>query len=223
LNSELLEEVTEIAASVAKQIHPRYAVYFEPQDLKQELLLWSLNHEHKIVEWLNPDQEVWERKAGIRQLAKSFQREADKICRAAKARKTGYEIHDEYFYSRGVLEELLTNLDEIEAQQTGMQVRVSGGGSDPAAGNNIAASVADVRKALDQLDPMDRLMVEMKYQEQLTYKQISETVDLSDSTVHRRVSGALNRMVKFLGGDNPYTGSNYRKTISNAQAQAMTE
>jgi len=223
LNSELLEEVTEIAASVAKQIHPRYAVYFEAQDLKQELLLWSLKHEHKITEWLNPDQEAWDRKAGIRQLAKSFQREADKICRSAKAKKTGYEIHDEYFYSRGVLEELLTNLDEIEAQQTGMQVRVSGGGSDPAAGNNVAASVADVRKALDQLDPMDRLMVEMKYQEQLTYKQISETVDLSDSTVHRRVSGALNRMVKFLGGDNPYTGSSYRKTISNAQAQAMTE
>lgn len=223
MNSELLEEVTEIAASVAKQIHPRYAVYFEAQDLKQELLLWSLKHEPKIAEWLNPDQEPWDRKSGIRQLAKSLQREADKICRSAKARKTGYEIHDEYFYSRGVLEELLTNLDEIEAQQTGMQVRVSGGGSDPATGNNVAASVADVRKALDQLDPMDRLMVEMKYQEQLTYKQISESMELSDSTVHRRVSGALNRMVKFLGGDNPYTGSNYRKTISNAQAQAMTE
>ena len=221
MNSELLEEVTEIAASVAKQIHPRYAVYFEAQDLKQELLLWSLKHEPKITEWLDPDQEVWDRKAGIRQLAKSMQREADKICRSAKAKKSGYETHDEYFYNRGILEELITNLDEIEAQQTGMQIRVSGGGSDPAAGNNVAASVADVRKALDALDPLDRLMVEMKYQEQLTYKQISETVELSDSTVHRRVSGALNRMVKILGGESPYNGG--RKAISNAQAQYITE
>ena len=221
MNSELLEEVTEIAASVAKQIHPRYAVYFEAQDLKQELLLWSLKHEHKIADWLDSSQEVWERKAGIRQLAKSMQREADKICRSAKAKKSGYETHDEYFYNRGILEELIANLDEIEAQQTGMQVRVSGGGSDPAAGNNVAASVADVRKALDALAPMDRLMVEMKYQEQLTYKQISETVDLSDSTVHRRVSGALNRMVRLLGGESPYNGG--RKAISNAQAQYITE
>lgn len=222
MNSELLEEVTEIAASVAKQIHPRYAVYFEAQDLRQELLLWSLKHENKITDWLSHNQEPQDRKAGIRQLAKSLQREADKICRSAKAKRSGYEVYDEYFYTRGVLEELITNLDEIEAQQIGMQVRVSGGGSDPATGNNIAASVADVRKALSQLDPTDLLMIEMKYQEQATYKQIAEVVELSDSTVHRRVTGALNRMVKILGGESPYTNGN-RKAISNAQAQAMTE
>ena len=222
MNSELLEEVTEIAASVAKQIHPRYAVYFEAQDLRQELLLWSLKHENKITDWLSHNQEPQDRKAGIRQLAKSLQREADKICRSAKAKRSGYEVYDEYFYTRGVLEELITNLDEIEAQQIGMQVRVSGGCSDPATGNNIAASVADVRKALSQLDPTDLLMIEMKYQEQATYKQIAEVVELSDSTVHRRVTGALNRMVKILGGESPYTNGN-RKAISNAQAQAMTE
>jgi len=221
LNSELLEEVTEIATTVARQIHPRYAVYFEAHDIKQELLLWSLKREDKIEQWLSHDQEPQDRKAGIRQLAKTFQREADKICRSEKARKVGYETRDEYFYSAGLLEELIANIDALEQQQGGQNARVSGGGSDPATGNNFAASVADVRKAMEALDPADCLMLEMRYQEGLTYAQIATHLDLSDSTVHRRVNGALKRMVKFLGGDSPWVSS--RKAMSNAQAIAITE
>lgn len=221
MNSELLEEVTEIAATVAKQIHPRYAVYFDQQDLKQELLLWSLKREKKIAEWLTHDQEQQDRKAGIRQLAKTLQREADKICRTEKAKAVGYETRDEYFYSTGLLEELIANIDALEQQQGGQNARVSGGGSDPATGNNFAASVADVRKALDKLDPADRLMLEMRFQEGLTFAQIAAELEMSDSTVHRRVNSALKRMVKTLGGDNPWSGG--RKAMSNAQAIALTE
>jgi RNA polymerase sigma factor (sigma-70 family) len=221
LNSELLEEVTEIAATVARQIHPRYAVYFEAQDLKQELLLWALKREDKIEQWLSHDQELHDRKAGIRQLAKTFQREAEKICRSEKARKVGYETRDEYFYSIGLLEELIANIDALEQQQGGQNARVSSGGSDPATGNNFAASIADVRKAMEALDPADCLMLEMRYQEGLTFAQIALHLDLSDSTVHRRVNSALKRMVKVLGGDNPW--SVRHRTITNAQAIAMTE
>lgn len=221
MNSELLQEVTEIATTVAKQIHPRYAVYFDIHDIKQELLLWSLKREDKIEQWLSHDQELQDRKAGIRQLAKTFQREADKICRSEKAKKIGYETRDEFFYSTGLLEELIANLDALEQQQGGQNARVSGGGSDPATGNNFAASLADVRKALEKLDPNDRLMLEMRYQEGLTFAQIAGELELSDSTVHRRVNGALKRMVKLLGGDNPWSGG--RKAISNAQAIAQTE
>jgi len=221
LNSELLEEVTEIAASVAKQIHPRYAVYFEIHDIKQELLLWSLKRPDKIEQWLSHDQEPQDRKSGIRQLAKTFQREADKICRSEKARKIGYETRDEYFYSIGLLEELIANIDALEQQQGGQSARVSGGGSDPATGNNFAATIADVRKAMEALDPADCLMLEMRYQEGLTFAQIATQLELSDSTVHRRVNSALKRMVKVLGGDNPW--SVRHKTMSNAQAIALTE
>ena len=221
MNSELLEEVTEIAASVAKQIHPRYAVYFEIHDIKQELLLWSLKRPDKIEQWLSHDQEPQDRKSGIRQLAKTFQREADKICRSEKARKIGYETRDEYFYSIGLLEELIANIDALEQQQGGQSARVSGGGSDPATGNNFAATIADVRKAMEALDPADCLMLEMRYQEGLTFAQIATQLELSDSTVHRRVNSALKRMVKVLGGDNPW--SVRHKTMSNAQAIALTE
>jgi RNA polymerase sigma factor (sigma-70 family) len=220
VNDDTLQEVTEIAATVAKQIHPRYAVYFEPQDLRQELLLWALKRPNKIEEWLGPDVEAKDRKAGIRQLAKSMQREADKYCRHAKAKASGYETRDEYFYNQGILEELIANLDEVNNQTGGMQARVSGGGGDPATGNNFAASIVDVRRAMEQLEPQDQLMLEMRYAQDYTYSQIASILGLSDTTTHRRVEAAMKRMVKFLGGENPWIGT--RRVVSNSQARAIT-
>jgi RNA polymerase sigma factor (sigma-70 family) len=220
VNDDTLQEVTEIAATVAKQIHPRYAVYFEPQDLRQELLVWALKRPDKINEWLGPDVEVKDRKAGIRQLAKSMQREADKYCRHAKAKASGYEARDEYYYNQGILEELIANLDEANNQTGGMQARVSGGGGDPATGNNFAASIVDVRRAMEELEPQDQLMLEMRYAQDYTYSQIANILGLSDTTTHRRVEAAMKRMVKFLGGENPWVGT--RRVVSNATARAVT-
>ena len=211
MNTEHLQELTEISASVARQIHPRYAVYFDQADIKQELILWGITHSRKINEWLNPEQDQADRKAGIKQLAKTLQREADKLCRTEKAKRSGYETRDEYFYTVPVLEEIIANIDALEHQQGGQNARVSGGGSDPSTGNNFAASVADVRKALDQQDPTDRLMLEMKFQEGLTYAQIADTLSMSDSTIHRRVTSALKRMVVLLGGTNPWIYQRERK------------
>jgi hypothetical protein len=54
-------EADEIAATVARQIHNRYAVYFDSVDVKQELIIWALKKPHKIKEWLDPEQEPADR------------------------------------------------------------------------------------------------------------------------------------------------------------------
>ena len=221
MNDDVLQEVTEIAAQVARQIHSRYAVYFDAADLRQELMIWAMKRDDKILEWLSPDQDARDRKAGIRQLAKSMQREADRYCRTAKAKASGYELRDEYYYTTGIIEELIANLDEVLEPSTSPQVRVSGGGSDPATGNNFMVSVIDVRSALGKLAPVDRLILEMRYQESQTLEQIAETLAVSPTTVHRRISKALNSMVKDLGGDNPFIGT--RRVVSNSQARSMLE
>lgn len=220
-NDEWIIEANEIASTVSRQIHKRYAVYFDASDVTQELLMWAMKRPHKIQEWLNPDQEPADRKSGIRQLAKAMQREADKYCRSRKARAIGYETRDEYFYSTGVLEELIAHMDEVDEQQASTQVRVSGGGSDPATGGNFLVSIIDVRSAMEKLEPNDQLMLEMRYQENLTLGQIAEIVGLSDTTVHRRIQAALKRMVKELGGENPWVTP--RRVVSNSQAKAMLE
>jgi RNA polymerase sigma factor (sigma-70 family) len=220
-NDKWLEEASEIATTVARSIHKRYAVYFEAHDVKQELIIWAMRKEHKVKEWLNPDQDPKDLKGGIRQLAKAMQREADKYCRTTKAKAVGYETRDEYFYNIGMIEELITQLDELDQQQGLSQAKVSGGGGDPATGNNVAAAVADVRFAMSKLDPQDQLMLEMRYQEGMTFSQISSALELSDTTVHRRVNSALKRMSTELGGENPWIAT--RRVVSNSQAQAMLE
>jgi len=220
-NDQWLEEANEIASQVAGQIHKRYTVYFDAVDVKQELLIWAMNRPHKIQEWLSHEQDIADRKAGIKQLAKAMQREADKYCRSRKAKSVGYETRDEFYYTQGMIEDIITHFEDLDQQQGLTQGRVSGGGGDPATGNNVAASIADVRKAMSKLEPQDVLMLEMRFQEQQTYAQIAHELGLSDSTVHRRITGALKRMVNELGGENPWIQR--RRVVSNSQAQAMLE
>lgn len=225
MNDDWLVEANEIAATVARQVHRKYHVYFDQADVQQELVVWCLNHERKVKEWLNPDLEPAERKIGIKQLAKSMNREADKYCRDRKAKSCGYETRDEAFYTMGMLEELISHLDELEfmSQQSTGNVRVSNGGSDPATGNNYMISVLDVRAALNDLEPDDQLMLSMKYQENMTLQQIADMLDVSDSTVSRRVHQALRRMVNVLGGENPWGGIGSRTVMSNQQAQSAVQ
>lgn len=220
MNDELIQEVYEIASTVAKQIHARHSVYFDAADVRQELVMWAVNRPHKIAEWISPDLEAADRKAGIRQMAKAMQREADKYCRSRKAKAAGYEVRDEYFYTTGVIEELITNLNNIEHRESGQQ-RVSGGGGDPATAGNFLVSVIDVRAAMEKLEPQDQLMLEMRYQEGQTYAQIGLALELSDTTVHRRVNAALRRMVQHLGGDSPWGHHSGRRVVSNSEARAI--
>lgn len=225
MNNDWLIEASEIATTVARQVHRKYQVYFDQADVQQELVVWCLNHERKVKEWLNPDQETPERKIGIKQLAKSLNREADKYCRDRKARSSGYETRDEAFYTMGMLEELITHMDELTdmSQSVSGNVRVSSGGSDPSTGNNYLVSIIDVRKAMEDLDPIDHMMLTMKFQENMTLAQIADVVDLSDSTISRRIHSALRRMVKVLGGDNPWGGAGSKSVVSNEQARTAVQ
>lgn len=215
----------EISATVARQVHRKYAVYFDSSDLQQELIEWCLKHERKVKEWLNPQLDTLERKGNIKQLAKSLNREADKYCRSRKAKVSGYETRDEVFYTTAMLEELITHMDELEhvSNSASGNVRVSNGGSDPATSNNYLASIMDVRNALEKLDPTDQILIEMKYQENLTLGQIAAIIELSDTTVSRRIHNALRKMSQSLGGENPWGGTGSKRVMSNSQAQSLLE
>ena len=214
MNDDWLIEANEIAGTVARQVHRKYQTYFDMSDVQQELVTWCLRREHKVREWLDPHQQPVDRKGGIKQLAKTLNREADKYCRTRKARAGGYDVRDDFFYSVGLLEELLPHIHDSSkwvGSSQGSTARVSSGGSDPAEGNNYLALMVDTKAAYEKLDPTDQLLVTMKYHENLTLGQIAGLVELSDSTISRRIQKALRRMVRELGGDNPWTGDMYRR------------
>jgi RNA polymerase sigma factor (sigma-70 family) len=199
-----LQESREIAVTVARKVHRRYHTYFDVQDVTQELMVWVLKRQDKIKEWLDHPLESDEYKMGVRKLGKTLTRNADKYCRRLKAQKLGYEVRDEQYYSPISLSELLPFVwsDVVETRDAS-KPKVSGGGN-PAEGGNYVIQLFDIRRALKKLDPQDKLVLQMKFFEQLNYQEIAETFGVSDSTAHRKVDGALRRLNNHLGGQTPF-------------------
>lgn len=199
-----LEQSKDVATTVAHSIHKKYHTYFDVEDLRQDLMLWVLRRELKVKEWLVVDNEE-EYKKGIRMLARALRRQADKYCRSKKAQALGYRLEDEAYYSPITLSELLPFVwtDVVESKANN-QLRVSNTGN-PAEGGTYIVQLFDVRRALEKLDPNDRLVLQMKFYEQMTFADIAKTLEISDTTAHRKVDGALRRLNYKLGGQSPFS------------------
>jgi DNA-directed RNA polymerase specialized sigma24 family protein len=200
-----VEDVAEVAQTSAYIITRNYKGFAEADDVKQELLEWSLKRSDKIQEWLSPDLSKQEYRLGIKRLARTFNRMADRYCRKEKAKKLGYSVHDEVFYSTAMIEQLLEVVfaDVLITKDPDGEF-VSGGGGDPATGGSFLASLYDIKIALRELSIEVYEMIRMRYEENKTTIQIGEYFNVSDTTVSRKINTAIKQMCKELGGESPW-------------------
>jgi DNA-directed RNA polymerase specialized sigma24 family protein len=141
---------------------------------------------------------------GVKKLGKTLTRHADKYCRRLKAQKLGYELRDEQFYSEVTLSELLPFVwSDVVNTVDNSKPKVSGGGN-PAEGGNYVIQLFDIRRALARLNEMDRDVLELRYADNLSFKELSIQLAVSETTAHRKVDGALRRLTNELGGTNPW-------------------
>ena len=200
-----VQDVVEIAQTSAYVITRNYKGYAEADDVKQELLEWSLKRNDKIQEWLNEDLSKQEYRIGIKRLAKTFNRMADRYCRKEKAKKLGYSVHDEAFYSTGMIEELLPMAfsSNIITKDPATEY-VSNGGGDPATAGSFLASMYDIRIVLRELTIEVYEMMRMHYEDGLTLEQIGEYFNVDKSTISRKINTGIKQMSKELGGESPW-------------------
>jgi RNA polymerase sigma factor (sigma-70 family) len=200
-----VQDVVEIAQTSAYIITRNYKGFAEADDVKQELLEWSLKRNDKIQEWLNEDLSKQEYRIGIKRLAKTFNRMADRYCRKEKAKKLGYSIHDEAFYSTGMIEELLPMAfsSNIITKDPATEF-VSNGGGDPATAGSFLASMYDIRIALRELTIETYEMMRMHYEDGLTLEQIGEYFNVDKSTISRKINTGIKQISKELGGESPW-------------------
>ena len=201
-----VQDVVEIAQTSAYVITRNYKGFVEADDVKQELLEWSLKRNDKIQEWLSPDLSKQEYRIGIKRLAKTFNRMADRYCRKEKDKKLGYSIHDEAFYSTGMIEELLPMAfsSNIITKDPATEY-VSNGGGDPATAGSFLASMYDIRIALRELTIETYEMTRMHYEDGLTLEQIGEYFNVDKSTISRKINTGIKQISKELGGESPWT------------------
>ena len=200
-----VQDVVEVAQTSAYVITRNYKGFAEADDVKQELLEWSLKRNDKIQEWLNEDLSKQEYRVGIKRLAKTFNRMADRYCRKEKAKKLGYSIHDEAFYSTGMIEELLPLAfsSNIITKDPATEF-VSNGGGDPATAGSFLASMYDIRIALRGLTIDLYEILRMRYEDGLKLEDIASYFDVTDSTINRKISTAVKQISKELGGESPW-------------------
>jgi DNA-directed RNA polymerase specialized sigma24 family protein len=199
-----VEDVVDVATTVAYSITRNYKGYAEVDDLRQELLEWCFKRQDKIHEWLLVEDKR-EYKLGIKRLSKTLNRRADKYCRKEKAKKLGYLPVDEYFYTPGLVEQLLPFAfkGEVPTKDPSNEF-VSNGGGDPATGGGFLATMYDIRIALLKLTVTEYAMLCMRYEDSMKLEDIAEHFDVSDSTISRKINTAINKIIKHLGGESPW-------------------
>ena len=196
-------DVHDICAAVAVSVAKRYRRYVEVPDLRQELLTWAWRKRDKVGEYL--DREPGSaRRQGEAALMKALSRVAERYCRRQKADAVGYKTRDEYFYNRVLLEDLIAVESGGMASLAGQTDERVRGTQDPSEGGNTQAMLADLQKALAQLEPDTYALVMMAYGDAVPTKVLAETFDVTRQAIEQRLDRAMSKLLQLLGGESPW-------------------
>jgi DNA-directed RNA polymerase specialized sigma24 family protein len=191
-------DVYDIIDGVVASLTRKYRSFVKPDDVRQELRLQAWKKRDKFAEYLTREDEG-KRRAGEAAFMKSMHRYGDRWCRREKARISGYDPGDEYFYPPALIEQL------IAAHGQGLTSLAHQGGekrtTDPAEGGNLVVMIFDVTQALDVLDgPMRALLFEV-FADGVPVAKIANREGVSEQAVRQKIERALRKLVQELGGD----------------------
>lgn len=196
----------------------------EMDDILQNLYEWwytPANTDY-INGYINDDGEE-----GRRKLVRSLRNEAYKHCLFEKAQQEGYEPEDLQWYTADQVSDLLpVALDSSTlVYETPLVDTMGRSNVDPAEGNTRMAAVADVARALEQIDTEDRTFLAVVFSLNLDWDEIGRFFDILPDSAQKRYRRIVERVQRKLGGRRPdgwfgFVGS--RRAMSNAAAIAIT-
>jgi hypothetical protein len=201
IDTAVLESLEPMIESIAAEYGRRHRVHgADLEDFGQELRLWVIKNEAKVLEWLDP--ELWEPKAGEKMLAKSLRNEAKDYGVDIKAQAVGYERSDLHWYSKGEVKSLLPNVFNPDAWQ---EPPKSEGRSTkaPSEGGNWVTTLADVAQAIAKLDLYDQSILRAFHKDGWTNKMMADVEKVSESLMSYYHDRAVSRLVKVLGDEQP--------------------
>jgi hypothetical protein len=188
--------------SMVKQVALEYSKKYrmvERSDIEQELWLWFVSHPNKTSEWIGLE----DRKDGDKLFAKSLRNAALDYCIKEKARVSGYDPADNFYYSKSFIKTTLPAV--LSNDWTKLNNVLAGLNRTPKAlseSNDWIAYSSDIWSAYNKLGDEAKLLVYYFYGEQLTGKELKETLSSpkSEKALMVEANRAINKMVKLLGG-----------------------
>jgi len=210
MTKELHPILADLVPAVANSITRKFKGWVERDDLKQELYLWVLGRQSQYLDQLNEENKQ-KREHNVSRLAFQMRRIAEKYARREKARKAGYHPSDEAFYDTATIAQLMphilasviegTVLEQAQELINDGQPRKQ---STPAEGGNLLAILIDVKRSYLKLNEDDKVLLRMRYYDNVTLQEIAQYLECATSTADRRCTSALRRLQDLLGGETPW-------------------
>lgn len=190
-------------AVVAYRLARKHRPWAESEDVRQDLWVWLLSKRKRMAPVLEAEtEEDYIRE--LKYLERNLYKAGDIMCRKDKAKRSGYRASDEYFYSSSLIIALLQahcNQDTMLVEHSSERVRRTRTLSE---GMEIEAMLADLRAALDTLDPDQVALVIRLHGEGIPSKVIADEREITRQAVEARASRVIDRLIDELGGESPH-------------------
>ena len=201
------DEVNEINISIAWGLSKRYHRFVELADLRQAMNEYAWKRRDKVAQYLIREDPI-EIKQGYKAFSTFMRRAGERYARKETARTLGYELGDEYFYRLDLIENLIkvAGTDESYLANQVFDPDVHGVKAKKPAneGNNLAAMIADVDRAMKKLDPRMQGILTSRFVNDMPLADIAEAWDISPQRVEQLVAKGIKDIADKLGGVTPY-------------------
>jgi RNA polymerase sigma factor (sigma-70 family) len=201
------DEVNEINISIAWGLSKRYHRFVELADIRQAMNEYAWKRRDKVAQYLIREDPI-EIKQGYKAFSTFMRRAGERYARKEKARTLGYELGDEYFYRLDLIENLIkvagTNESYLANQVFDPDVHGVKAKKPANEGNNLAAMIADVDRAMKKLDPRMQGILTSRFVNDMPLADIAEAWDISPQRVEQLVIKGIKDIADKLGGATPY-------------------
>jgi DNA-directed RNA polymerase specialized sigma24 family protein len=205
LDWERIQKWDYIVVAVASEYHKKYDMV-ELEDIKQSLYKWFLEHPNKLNEW-----ESIGNKDAKNLIYRSLRNDALDYCLEWKAKSTGYETSDVFFYEASIIEALLPSVLRGEFGVS-HKLNLSGPSKPPAPaeGGNMMVMMIEIDKAYRKLSTEDRTVLFYRYAESMDYGDIAIEMGIgSEDAVRMRHNRAVKKLITRIGGFRPWLDKDF--------------
>lgn len=196
-----VNDYTDMVQTLASEYYRKYSM-LEREDITQELWLWFVSHPRKYKEWSELEQ-----KDRDKLIAKSLRNAALKYCEKEKARKSGYDSSDLYYYDASVVEAFLPSIiaGTYAIPVSIQDLNAKFGSGNVSDGNNWLALRSDIVAAFEKLSDAKQNILRLRFSiDSPDWALLSKDMDSTPDGARMKVQRAINSLIKNLGGWRPY-------------------
>ncbi len=196
-----IENYNYLVQQLAAEYARRYTMV-ERDDIAQEMWVWFVGHPNKYNEW-----SALEQKDCDKVIAKSLRNASLKFCEREKAKHSGYQSSDLYYYDASVIEAFLPSIisDSYEMPSKIQDLNSKSGSSVLSEGNNWLTLRSDIAKAYYKLSETKQNILRLRFStEQPDWAELSKDMDSTPDGARMKVQRAVNSIIKALGGWKSY-------------------